>query len=88
MTLFEKEPMTKLYQDRSLLAYKHDGFWKCMDTLRDKIDLEKFSSENKQHIATDHDNDLVFLTRLQWDIDRVERDYPQINLTATKEMMS
>ena len=53
-----------------------------------KIDLDKFSSENKQHIAIDHDNDLVFLTRLQWDIDRVERDYPQINLTATKEMMS
>ena len=53
-----------------------------------KIDLDKFSSENKQHIAIDHDNDLVFLTRLQWDIDRVERDYPLINLTATKEMMS
>ena len=52
-----------------------------------KIDLDKFSSENKQHIAIDHDNDLVFLTRLQWDIDRVERDYPEINLTATKEMM-
>ena len=41
-----------------------------------------------RHIATDHDNDLVFLTRLQWDIDRVERDYPQIHLSATKEMMS
>ncbi len=53
-----------------------------------KIDLDKFSSENKQHIAYDHDNDLIFLTRLQWDIDRVERDYPLINLTATKEMMS
>ena len=53
-----------------------------------KIDLDKFSSENKQHIAIDHDNDLVFLTRLQWDIDRVERDYPQIHLSSTKEMMS
>ena len=53
-----------------------------------KIDLDKFSSENKQHIATDHDNDLVFLTRLQWDIDRVKRDNPQINLSATKEMMN
>ena len=41
MILFEKEPMTKLCQDRNLTAYKHDGFWKCMDTLRDKIDLEK-----------------------------------------------
>ncbi len=40
-TLFEKEPMTKLYQDNNLNAYKHEGFWKCMDTLRDKIDLEQ-----------------------------------------------
>lgn len=39
-TLFEKEPMTKLYQKNNLNAYKHEGFWKCMDTLRDKIDLE------------------------------------------------
>jgi len=39
-TLFEKEPMTNLYKDKMLKAYKHEGFWKCMDTLRDKIDLE------------------------------------------------
>ncbi len=53
-----------------------------------KNDLENFSSENKQYMATDHDNDLVFLTRIQWDIDRIGRDYPQIHLSATKEMMS
>jgi peptide chain release factor 3 len=53
-----------------------------------KSDIDKFASENKQHIAIDHDNDLVFLTRLQWDIDRVGRDYPQIFLSDTKEMMS
>jgi peptide chain release factor 3 len=52
-----------------------------------KSDIDKFSSENKQHIAIDHDDDLVFLTRLQWDIDRVGRDYPQIRLSDTKEMM-
>jgi len=40
LTLFEKEPMTNLYKDKMLRAYKHEGFWKCMDTLRDKIDLE------------------------------------------------
>ena len=40
-TLFEKEPMTRLYQKNNLNAYKHEGFWKCMDTLRDKIDLEQ-----------------------------------------------
>ena len=40
-TLFEKDPMTKLYQDNNLNAFKYDGFWKCMDTLRDKISLEQ-----------------------------------------------
>ena len=33
------------------------------------------------------EGDVVYLTRMQWDIDRVERDYPDITLTATKEMM-
>ena len=47
-TLFEKEPMTRLYKDKNLLAYKHDGFWKCMDTLRDKIDLEKILNSKGQ----------------------------------------
>ncbi|MGH1424640.1 MAG: peptide chain release factor 3 [Pseudooceanicola sp.] len=50
-------------------------------------DVEKFANLNKQHIAYDHDGDPVFLTRLQWDIDRVERDHTELSLTATKEMM-
>ncbi|MBJ3763549.1 peptide chain release factor 3 [Maribius pontilimi] len=49
--------------------------------------VDKFVQANKQHIAHDSDGDLVYLTRLQWDIDRVERDYPEVKLTATKEMM-
>ncbi|MFD1158075.1 peptide chain release factor 3 [Roseovarius aestuarii] len=49
--------------------------------------IDKFTESNKQHIAHDHDGDVVYLTRLQWDIDRVERDYPDVKLTATKEMM-
>ena len=53
----------------------------------DKAEVEKLVNINKQHIATDTDGDLVFLTRLQWDIDRVVRDYPAAKLTATKEMM-
>lgn len=53
----------------------------------EKIALDKLEASNKQHIAHDHDGDPVFLTRLQWDIDRVERDYPDLSLTATKEMM-
>lgn len=49
--------------------------------------VDKFVESNKQHIGYDHDGDVVYLTRLQWDIDRVVRDYPDIRLTATKEMM-
>lgn len=52
---------------------------------KDKV--EAFANANKQHIARDNDDDIVFLTRLQWDIDRVERDYPDVRLSATKEMM-
>ncbi len=50
--------------------------------------VEDFVARNKQHIAHDNDGDTVFLTRLQWDIDRVTRDYPGVRLTATKEMMT
>ena len=53
----------------------------------DRQAVEKFVNVNKQHIAHDHDGDIVYLTRLQWDIDRIERDYPDVKLTATKEMM-
>ena len=49
--------------------------------------VEAFADANKQHMATDNDGDPVYLTRLQWDIDRVARDYPQVRLTATKELM-
>ncbi|GAB4296869.1 MAG: peptide chain release factor 3 [Roseovarius sp.] len=50
--------------------------------------LDAFVAANKSHIAHDHDGDLVYLTRLQWDIDRVVRDYPEITLSATKKMMA
>jgi len=48
--------------------------------------VERFVNANKQHIAHDNDGDVVYLTRLQWDIDRAERDYPELTLSATKEM--
>jgi peptide chain release factor 3 len=53
----------------------------------DRQAVDKFVDANKQHMAADNDGDMVYLTRLQWDIDRVERDYPDVTLSATKEMM-
>ncbi len=52
-----------------------------------KDEVEKFVNVNKGHIGQDSDGDTVYLTRLKWDIDRIERDYPAITLTATKQMM-
>ncbi len=49
--------------------------------------VEAFANANKQHMGADNDGDPVYLTRMQWDIDRVERDYPDITLSATKELM-
>jgi len=49
--------------------------------------VEKFAAANKSHMAEDNDGDMVYLTRLQWDIDRVARDYPDVTLSNTKEMM-
>lgn len=40
VTVFEKEPLESLARDGQLVAYKHDGFWQPMDTLRDKHHLE------------------------------------------------
>ncbi len=53
----------------------------------DKAEVEKLVNANKGHMATDHDGDPVYMTRLQWDIDRIVRDYPDVKLTATKEML-
>ncbi len=39
--LWEKEPMEGLARDGKLIAYKHPGFWRPMDTLRDKNELER-----------------------------------------------
>lgn len=38
--MWEDEPLEKLTEDNQLAAYRHKGFWKCMDALRDKIELE------------------------------------------------
>ena len=40
-TILEGDPLETLARDGQLMAYKHNGFWQCMDTLRDKIYLNK-----------------------------------------------
>jgi glucose-1-phosphate cytidylyltransferase len=40
-TMLEREPLEKLTKASQLMAFEHEGFWKCMDTMRDKILLNK-----------------------------------------------
>ncbi len=45
--IFEEKPLQNLAKDGALTAYKHDGFWQCMDTLRDNQKLNQMW-KNKQ----------------------------------------
>lgn len=46
-TVWERAPLEKLAQNGELSAYKHSGFWQPMDTLRDKVHLEKLWEEQQ-----------------------------------------
>ncbi len=41
MTTFEKEPLNRLVAEKQLAGYLHRGYWQCMDTLREKQQIEK-----------------------------------------------
>jgi len=45
-TVLEKEPLETIAAQGQLQAFKHHGFWQCMDTLRDKNLLENLAKEN------------------------------------------
>ena len=45
-TTFEKNPLATLANDGELFTYRHRGFWKCMDTLRDKRELDELAKSD------------------------------------------
>jgi len=46
-TQWEREPLERLAHDGQLMAYRHESFWQCMDTLRDKVLLERLWQEGR-----------------------------------------
>ena len=46
-TILEREPLEQLAKDGQLMAFKHEGFWQCMDTLRDKKLLNESWKQDK-----------------------------------------
>ena len=45
--MLEREPIEKATQDLELDACKHEGFWQCMDTKRDRDNLEELWASDK-----------------------------------------
>lgn len=46
-TVLERYPLEQLAKQKQLVAYKHQGFWQCMDTLRDKVLLEDLNNSGR-----------------------------------------
>lgn len=46
-TVFERAPLERLCAAQQLMAFRHEGFWQCMDTLRDKERLEHLWQQGK-----------------------------------------
>ncbi len=46
-TVLERGPLEGLAEAGQLMAYQYDGFWQCMDTLRDKLYLEELLTQKK-----------------------------------------
>jgi glucose-1-phosphate cytidylyltransferase len=46
-TVFEREPLETLVEQGELMSYIHEGFWQCMDNIREKNMLEKLLADNK-----------------------------------------
>ncbi len=47
MTLFEQEPMSNLAKEKELAGYVHRGYWQCIDTNRDRIQIEELWESGK-----------------------------------------
>lgn len=45
--MWEDRPLEQLTTDKELVAFRHTGFWKCMDALRDKLELEELWKHNQ-----------------------------------------
>jgi len=46
-TIWERDPIVRLAQDRQLIGYRHHGFWSCMDTLKEKHLLDDLWNTGK-----------------------------------------
>ncbi len=55
LTILEREPMERLSRDGQLMAYQHEGYWQCMDTIRDRDALQKLCEQAVPPWLVSHD---------------------------------
>jgi glucose-1-phosphate cytidylyltransferase len=60
--MFEQGPLSRLAEDGQLMAYRHESFWQCMDTMREKHLLNEYWSSGKApwKIWKDQDSESSF----------------------------
>lgn len=46
-TIFETTPLERLAAEGQLMSYRHDGYWQCMDSMREKMMLEELWESGK-----------------------------------------
>ncbi len=44
--MWEDDPLVELTKNQQLMAFKHHGFWQCMDAMRDKVQLDHMWENN------------------------------------------
>ena len=49
--ILEKEPLEKVAKSNQLVAYLHEGFWHCIDTKRDKDNLEELIKSGRKNMV-------------------------------------
>jgi glucose-1-phosphate cytidylyltransferase len=87
--IWEREPLEYLALSNQISAFKHYGFWLPMDTLRDKLELEKLWESNKApwkvwepSISVNQEYDLrYFRNQLSLFKNKIDKQKPFINLT-------
>lgn len=75
-TPWESEPLERLAKERQLLAYRHEGFWQPMDTLREHKQLEKLWEEGKAPWKLWDENNKTTLSELM-KASKVTKDHEQ-----------
>ena len=68
------------------IKYENTNFFTARWISGEEKLIDELINGNKDQIAIDYDGKKVFLARIQWDIDRLSKDYPDVKLSKVKNL--